>query len=491
MKRKNPSTESSSNNKLRNCTIEKEPTSEKDATTILALNDDCLFAIFKYLGVLDLSSIADTCTSFKQCAKAYFVYSKKTNLDLDHEIFSGGDTYERVTSKTSRVMRHFGEFIVGFSEGGMGRRCMSLDASSSRIYQRKIIELLVRYCSQSLRELELSNFMQADVNAHAMEPLIARLHKLSLVCCDIESTFWNRWSLCCSQLHELRLHNITVASKQFECLHGPFPKLVKIELHHINHLRGSDIVKMLEHNPQLKEIDVLHHGELISFDDLLPSIAAHVPEIESLHLRLPKDTIRTSIHQYFGQLRKLSALTLEHPNMNEYYVSLSIREIVSNDIPLKHLSVLRVHFNKENARIFENVVSQLKQLETLKLVAITGYIKLPRIHRICQRCTELSTLLLCVKFVPKLEDISQIVRNLKNLRSLSIEPFVHGQAKQICVETDVYKEWLQIVESRSEKTHLAIELYDVHYSTNVPNDLTTAHQKSLSVAYTKSKHYAD
>lgn len=487
LKRKNPFTHSSSNNKLTNYTIGKEPTSERNATNILALNDDCLFEMFKYLGVLDLSSISDTCTRFKQTAKAYFAYSKKKKLDLvNDEIFSRGDTIQHLTSKTSRVLRNFGEFIVGFFERGMVGRCACKNLSSSdHFYRRTVIELLVLYSGQSLRELELTGFFMADANAHAMEPLIERLHTFSIDHSKVETTFWNRDSWF-SQLQELRLN---CNFKSCEFLHRPFPKLVKIVLHSLD-LHGSDMVKMLKHNPQLKEIDIRQFGEMISFDDLLPSIAAHVPEIESLHIRLANGMIRTDIHKYFGQLRKLSALTVEHPKKSEgFYVSHAILVMVRKNVPLKYVSLLRVHFNRLNAFIFEKTVPQLKQLETLKLVAVTGYLKLSHIHKVCQRCNELSRLLLCVKHVPTLDDISQMIRNATNLRWLSIEPTVRGQVAQICVNTDVYKEWLQIVENRREKTHLKIELYDVYYTTTVPNDLVTAHQKTLSVVYTQSLYY--
>lgn len=295
LKRKNPFTESSSFNKLTNCTMENEPASEKDATTILSLNDDCFFELFKYLGVLDLSSISDTCIRLKQTSKAYFAYSKKTNLNLRLEILSAGHTLERLVSKTSRVLRNFGEFIIGFIEGCLLMRCENSCFSTCQFYERTLIEMLVRYCTKNLQELDLSLASLMDDSTQTMGPLVKRLHKLSVDRCTIGTTFWNLWPLCSPQLQELRFERLIVTCQQFECFHKPFPKLVKIILHHVHGLHGSDIVKMLEHNQQLKEIDILHDGELISFDDLLPSIVAHVPDIESVKVRLRKDKIKTSI----------------------------------------------------------------------------------------------------------------------------------------------------------------------------------------------------
>lgn len=130
----------------------------REKTTIQALNDDCLFEIFKYLGVLDLSSIAETSSRFKQTVKAYFAYSKKKNLDFRHEVVSRGDTHMAVVTKTARVLRNFGEFIVEYDEGGMV--CLLFDFKAISpwpmllSYERKITELLVKYASETLRELK-------------------------------------------------------------------------------------------------------------------------------------------------------------------------------------------------------------------------------------------------------------------------------------------------------------------------------------------------
>lgn len=259
-----------------------------------------------------------------------------------------------------------------------------------------------------------------------MEPLSMRLHKLALKQCWISDVSF--LSLCFPELQELELQEVHFTSGKFEYLHRPFPKLVKIVLRNNNRLRSNDIAKIVEHNSQLKEIEIFDYRDFIRFHDILPSLAKHVPEIESLNVRLPHGNDFTppyrSILADFRQLRKLSSVTLEFSS-NTLAGNLVQDHILEGEIPLKHLSMVEAYLMGDPDRGWiEVVLPRLKQLETLKLLTMGG-VAFSEILLCIQHCNELSTLHIWGRLsmdweVPTLEDISQTVRNAKKLRSLSI-----------------------------------------------------------------------
>lgn len=130
-----------------------------DATTIMDLLDDCSLEVFKWLDLADLCNVAETCRSFKHLTAFTFASSRKSNLCLATDIERNGDSVERLIFKTARVLQRYGSYFTKFEESDV---CMCSkriygDEASREGFRRKIMELLVRFCSGILVELQFNH----------------------------------------------------------------------------------------------------------------------------------------------------------------------------------------------------------------------------------------------------------------------------------------------------------------------------------------------
>lgn len=424
----------------------------EDATTILDLNDDCLLEVFNHLEWLDLCAVANVCQRFRQNAQAY---SKGKILDLRNDIKGHGDTLDRVVFKTSKVLRHFGNFIVEFKEGGMLDSYSGASLESRKIYWRSIIELLARYSSQALTILELGRIC-------CDSPFGERYRRLD--CCEV-SVPWRR-----------------------------FPKLKKIKLLDVDDFSPDTIVEMLKCNPQLKAFEFLSYVACLKIEILLPSIVEHIPEIETLSICirsgeplhiLGEEQIKDESSKYFSQFTRLSSLELEIYSNGDHFALLAISAIAAANISLKHL-----HFRTWSVEPHVEFISKFKQLESLKLIC-SHEVSVPYFLEICRNCNQLSTIHLFVFRASSLENIIEIIKHSENLRSVAIKivPFYTDLIERETVDINVFTQLLKIVKNRRKETRLEIHLDKLYYKIRVPNDLAKAHQDTLSIEYNRIKHY--
>lgn len=85
---------------------------------------------------------------------------------------------------------------------------------------------------------------------------VERLLKLELYNIKFGELFSRMWPLWSAELREVRFVRVFVSRRKFDCLHHPFPKLVKISLYWLDDLNYNDIAEMLKYNPQLKELGI-------------------------------------------------------------------------------------------------------------------------------------------------------------------------------------------------------------------------------------------
>lgn len=310
--------------------------------------------VFYHMNLLDLCAVAEVCNRFKQNAQVCFALSQKTNLVLMKDVQSAGDTPNQILSKTLKVLRNFGKSVVAFTEQNDEQFYIETHTELWQIIRRKIIELLIRYSSGNLTELGIVQFNSTDDIAPTVRPLIERLHKFQLLNCTIRETSLGMRILLlrASELRELRIE--TIHGGQFDCLHRPFPALVKVVLKAIDNLNSDDITEMLKYNPQLKQIELSYNKGVNTLDstgNILPSIAKHVRGIESPNISLmPRRSPLNRLNvNYFGQLSKLRSLSLVvlfRCEDTDYIVSeicaISLVNIALKHLVLKNLEVGRV-----------------------------------------------------------------------------------------------------------------------------------------------------
>lgn len=454
------------------------------STSIMALNDDCLLEVFEYLDWWDLGAVADVCRQFRRNAKACFAYSKKD----DFEVFCveyqklGMTSFNQMLVKTVRCLRNFGEFII------------KIDAKPSRKHSRTTIDLLVRYAGQTLTELNLCHLDLQDDLVAPMGRLVERLHKLTLDSCKMDVKFLSMWPLWSAELRELEWTRCGVPLEyfDFDFLHQPFPKLLKIALLDVFHLRGTDIAKMLKHNPQIKELSFRPADmNFSSHGTIMAVIAQHVPEIESLNLQcvdVDVSTLPAAGVQYFSHLKNLRALTigLNSIKHTEYIVSV-ISAIGAANIQLKCLVLmnLSLEYFGNCAETFVNAISRFTQLESLELHAVldlTAY----HLIEICKNCSKLSTICTSGDFVPTPANILNIIRHSEKLQSLSIVPnrWPDGAYHPFCIDINTFTELVNIVKSRRNDRQTKLTIwFSVFYNTEVPIELARVHEELLSIGW--------
>lgn len=157
------------------------PTST-DATVILDMNDKFFVEVFKYLKLPDLCTVAEVCRRFRQNAKACFECSKKTDLILVEDIKSDGDSVDQIVFKTSKVLRYFGAYFKKFDGDDFRHSCVETYwiGKTQAECQRRILELLIRYCSGTLTELTIFAINVKDEMVPLIKPLLEGLQILKI-----------------------------------------------------------------------------------------------------------------------------------------------------------------------------------------------------------------------------------------------------------------------------------------------------------------------
>lgn len=353
------------------------PLASAEATTILALNDDCFLEVFSYLDLLDMEVVAKVCSRFRQNAVTCFEYSKKKSLNLRKEIASAGDSVEDSVFKISGIFRNFGCFLAQVNEDDMCGKQNHWSEEAQSTCRRSIMELVVEYCSGTLVEFEIHGIDVKDESVAALQPLFENLQKLKLIDIRIGETFLDMLPVWSPELRELELslrpnHNVIVEGRalQFDGLFQPFEKLVNISLKNIENLENSDIDEMLKRNPQLTGIELRRCRRLDN--QIFRSIAIHASNVETLAF---KDVLfGEGDAECFGQLRKLKSLDLDFVTKPPvHHILPVIHQIGVLDIPLKSLYLRRIGYdNTRYYEQFETTLSSLKNLEKLALHNISN-----------------------------------------------------------------------------------------------------------------------
>lgn len=455
--------------------IDSPSTSSDDAITVLCLNDDCLLEVFKWLDLPELCAVADTCSRFRQYAEAYFGHSKKKNLLLPDDILGDADSINQALLKTSRALRHFGKYIVNFSEKMNNRMCGLYNRANNKsrlMYRRKIIELLNQYCSGHLIELKFAVFDFNNEAAHMMNPLLGSIHQLAFRYCGISELLLTMLPSWCPELRGLQLQLIK-DKLPFGSLR-PMRKLEEISLIDVIKLNDDHIKLMLERNPQLRKVELLRCDRLTNI-----TFAQLASEVETMNLSIFGRCHALDSSRYFGRLNNLKSLTLKFNSTieNAHFMALAIQEIGNANIPLRYLRLFCANMSLHAGMLVDGII-KLKKLETLKLTSIVD-LNASHVEKICKHCTELSVLELSLMYIADPDLILNMIRIAKKLKSLTFVAFVKTFAKT-CIEVDTYKEMIKIVENRCNNTHLEIKLDNRVYSSNVPQDLVRAHKQTLS-----------
>lgn len=314
------------------------PTAElqNQPSSILTLNDDCLYAILVYLDIPNLCHTVDVCRRFRSISEQAFHFKYKT------------DSYFAPSFR--REICKFGHLVTKFH----------LDA-----YKYKV-DGIGKYSSTRLKYLRL---LCITINCDQIASVIPRLKYLSISHCNLNKhKNWDAVFRDCPELEVLIFKQNFYDRKKYrryDFLVQHFPKLEQFECW----ARSDTIVGFLHLNPQLKKLNLWHTN-----DKIIDAIAEYVKDIEELELNLMPDYGVKSMFEKkasesgllcLSKLKKLKTLKLSSFHPNEYRLDQLMKHLSKESIPLETIDL-----NPRGPSILKDFAS-LKTLRYVQLCSIT------------------------------------------------------------------------------------------------------------------------
>lgn len=433
-----------------------EPLNRSSNTVISDLNDDCIAEVFKCLPLKDLCAVADVCRRFRQNALNHFALPKykKDILTIDcgslisymtlnlrntwtashytrKNTFRGMYSVDEKLLQISRFLRVFGGSVKFIKLQDFVPTQEEHTARQSKC-NRIILDMISRYCSGTLLELQLHQFDLTGRNEASMRPLLLHLQKLIIIECKYSKLFEQMLSTWSPELCELHFYhdvvhprhgNLFSIEMQIEdILRTSFRKLTLISFRSIYGEKSYDLDQFLKLNPQLQRIGLVDcpniHGNIFK------SIATHVPDIEAIEID-KINTLDNSTLKYCGKLNCLSTLKLctmghRRASIDQTFITSILYEIQEARIALQHLHVY-VGEGIERFERTEQLVDAISKLQTLKTLWL---LKIPRlkvshIFGICEQLLHLSDLRLQHnQIMMTADDLLEIISKAQKLQSL-------------------------------------------------------------------------
>lgn len=454
-----------------------------DSNTILKLNDDCLLALFEYFDLYDLCAVAEVCRRFQDVAKYTFSHSKRTELKVPEDLMRSTQRYtvRSVFSKTSSVLRNFGQFITEIH--GSSYKWAGAWQSD---FEREFIRLLLQNCRGNLITLELKGFnLTADV-VQGLRPFFDGLRKFAISFSAEMPELSPSWF---PELRELEFSDIGYNNRGYnpnidvdmmersDSADESYQNLERVVLRRVRELKNQDVEKILKCSSKLKELEI---DDQICCDVngafFFEAIAKHTPAIEKLDVSIK---FEESIHENINcssAFQNLSSLTcrldfLAEERYSDHLV-LTIRDIAVVGIPLKylHLKGLCMDENAPTHRTFVDAVAKFKKLETLVLEDCDDL----DASDIIEICKSLKQMIVFQFYSDVLdlsaEDILTIVKNSENLERLElIGTSIHEVVADDRIDFDI-DTFNKFVGKRLNKKPLHIELDLRYYNVSSPNN---------------------
>lgn len=234
----------------------------KSTKTLIDLDIDCLRSIFRFLPLVDLCAIADTCSRFRAI--------RMTTISSIHKVIDTNDFKD--STKIGRIVKKFGSEINSLEVGlpGITSNITTMD-----------------YCFftlKSLTSLVLHKIKIDEQMVQGLSGLFVNLKSLKLLWCKYDKAISTSLLSGCRKLLTLELHaflseadllaNVFSGCRPVECLGLIFLGYALIE-HNI-----SNVVQFLKNQNNLRKLAISHLNQPI-LDVIVDSCSEH---LKSLHL---------------------------------------------------------------------------------------------------------------------------------------------------------------------------------------------------------------
>lgn len=412
------------------------------STTILQLNCDCLMEVCQRMTSNDLCAFADVCHQFKQIARAYFTSSK-----LKHETHN---VYRLVTSL--RILRNFGWLIS------------SLETTCSNRDNDFLIEMLLRFCGDSLNALTLKYFHLDGISAETMRPLLLRLQKIGIIECRCSYSFLYTL-FCLPELLEMGLKTETRNDCRF------IRNLPKLESFSMGYLNCDQFKAFIEKNQQLKTLKLNDNCDRRNF----ALIAEHLPSIENLCIT--GAMLTENVH--ICMLAALKKLKIRNCSCS---IDVDINQLAAANIPIETLEIVDCPCNND----LMIAISKLKMVKMLRME--DENCSLPsNMFEMYASLGELTELHLKFRNILFDDDLLSILRCARKLEKVTIRRCysVFSGRLYLYIDAVTYVKIAEIVRSRSEGSqHLEIIFQHRLYTIDVPIELRKAYSHLLRIKST-------
>lgn len=271
--------------------------------SVLSLNDDCLIQIFEMLSLLDLLSLHETCTRFRNIAARTFPSAhKEINLNA---LCPGADHYTIIiVDRLTRFLMAFGSSIAGL--------ILKVGPGDDKII-RETVDVIIKYCSGTLKSFNFTYLRgNGKFSVNELRPLFASLEYLSFSGCVLEgdSLFAD-----CHSLVDLKISDDYYGCDRYERYDNLFDSLhPQLESLHLDvGLPGVHLEKLIRNQSQLREVS-------LSYIPGINNILGVIADFGSKRLKSLKliDFVidRTMISQAQALFAQLESLSMKGCTLN-------------------------------------------------------------------------------------------------------------------------------------------------------------------------------
>lgn len=403
-------------------------------TYLLHLNDDCLYEIFSlnYLNIMDLCSVAETCTRMKDIAVRIFTKAHKSCVFNDMSL--------KTIHEMRRMLINFGSSITDLTIGPSYDLEQHFDGMSARV-----LDLVIRYCSKTVESLRLQDY---DISDHYLVGKLRSLFgKLKLLHIydgyirDAKQLFAN-----CNSLVELKVINWENDENDM-IMENKFPKLERFKYgrYYDEDCDDCDLESFVSNHKSLKAFSLgPFNGDCSS---LLHAIAKNCPDLEKLCIT-GRNTERP--YGYVNALKSLLALkklTKLKIKCDKENVTKFLQELPQ----FNSLEFLELWYAQSDAG-FLPALSQLKDLKTLRLRGCTNLKNVNSLANL-DKLTELSILMPGHDTIVDIEiDVVGLVKRLTDLKTLVVG--LHS----FHVDARMYLQLVNVVRERPGRSPLSLEV---------------------------------
>lgn len=385
-----------------NATAQPHNMALKRETSLLDLNDDCLFETFSWLPLLDLCVIRNSCSRLRTVADNYVGRTHKLLNTKCTPIKN--DQYSPIyKEEILQVLSSFGHQIDALT--------LNRDDFSTNALSDVLLPMLDAFCKKHrLQHLKLSNFSFSDDFVTSCSHPFENLKGLTLDECTSYTTSIDEFIEKCTGLTHLEVIHGNI---DFSFLKQEYPLLRQCSVNS-SRIDSEIVTNFISKNKQLNELNMVQCNECNGVDDsIFISAAEHLSDLEKLTLRtiLVTPNFKANLMELLN-LRKLRKLEIDcnYETIDDFLKGLAVKN------QLDSLGLASVELTDEVC----NDIGNLKNLHNLKLVKILDSVKPGQFRSIAAALPNLKELEIASSDSVTFDDIVEFVENSPKLVDIMI-----------------------------------------------------------------------